>query len=760
MHCIKCGTENLNNATGACPNCLEPLPINSPDPAMQKSVPAGKATHKLETGENQTAGSQGNDDDYEMINMANPLDFIMGEKPETADHNDSSKRDETIKPEPIEDNLTLYRDENIKLSISESGGEASLNIETLKGLSGNNTPSTPSDKDVIRQEPALQTSTPEEDANQPIETLEGLTGNSGPIDSPEDGQDIDNLMTKIQKLAGHKTDDDSLISTEPEIAGLVRNSYPEADTQTADNSGPPADKPAPLDSNADETLEYTRKMKTPEPAPELTPQFAQATKAIKKKTPLPEPKISPVKQTTGVIYLKSNKLTLPGSARLKPGDEIKIGDKSFRVKAGSGSKKWLFALIGMILIGAAGAGAYYNGMIPLGVNGSLVGTLIKAKNRNPLSNSTIRLKELNKTVNTTNAGFFIFENVPSGIYTIEYLEGGHPVSESQITILAGKTSTMILSDDQHDGPLSETQDNSFRQPADIAPSKSKHGTLTLKLKPANASVFLDDQPLGAGSNQYEVRPGKYQLTIKSKGYEDKSVEIAVFSGKTISRDFSLNQVKTTSDAEKSPEKLAFKSEIAGNYHQALRYYDNILEKNQDDIGALMGKARCFRGDGNLNKAYTYYMRTVEVAENNGDKISQIDGLTGIIEIRPQTFSAYYARGDLLYSMGQYNRAARDFKMVTELDRYNLKAFYRLGDSYYYGENYYDAMLAYQAAEETNLSDPKAQVKLAKTYLALGDKANVKKTYDKFRELAGYTTIAEYKGDPEWRKVLNSLGVEN
>lgn len=64
------------------------------------------------------------------------------------------------------------------------------------------------------------------------------------------------------------------------------------------------------------------------------------------------------------------------------------------------------------------------------------------------------------------------------------------------------------------------------------------------------------------------------------------------------------------------------------------------------------------------------------------------------------------------------------------------------------------------AEEVNFADPRAHVNQAKTYLMLGDKKNMKKSYEKVEQFASYAARLEFKNDPGWQKVLEELGVEN
>ena len=127
-------------------------------------------------------------------------------------------------------------------------------------------------------------------------------------------------------------------------------------------------------------------------------------------------------------------------------------------------------------------------------------------------------------------------------------------------------------------------------------------------------------------------------------------------------------------------------------------------------------------------------------------------------MNPKNFTIYLSRGDLMYSSGDYARAADDYGKVITLDKRNLKVYYKLGNSYYKDGKYTDALQAFKGAEEVNFADPKAQYYLALTYHALDDKKNTKKSYEKFKELASYSTSIEFEKDPEWKKVLEYLEV--
>jgi len=261
-----------------------------------------------------------------------------------------------------------------------------------------------------------------------------------------------------------------------------------------------------------------------------------------------------------------------------------------------------------------------------------------------------------------------------------------------------------------------------------------------------------------GSNTYRVEPGNHTLAVKKQGYKTKSLKISMKSGKQQSYNFSLEEEIVVE--KKSESQLALEDETAGRYAEALEYYNIVLEEKPQDLLALLGKARCLQAQTLNDEAVKYYRRAAAVAAENKDTKSQYEALTGIIEIAPNSFTNYDARGDLLYFKADYSGAARDFKKVVELDHHNLEAHYKLGKSYYNNKEYRQALEAFKGAEELNFADPEAQACLAKTYRALNDKKNTQKAYERFKELASYSTSLKYQEDQEWMKVLDYLGYEN
>ncbi len=674
MYCEKCGTENQFEGAAFCKNCHHPL---QPKPVASSKEHSGIADSTDLNLKGQTMAEVQHDDaEDDRIDMADPIDFIMGDG--SYDNSAVSNKDpeDVIEPEPIENDLTVYRDDEIKLTISGAESGPNLTLETLGSKKG---------------------------------------------DEIETAEDRASAIEKDDKISGEDHQED----------------LPDG-----------------------EELMATQKIRLQNMKDELAP-------GIEKKPDEPrEPKLPPldlprVARSKGIIFLSGETLTLTGGTRVFPGDEVQIGDQLYEVRMKPKDNRWL---IGAIVGGAALILALlvFPGWFSGGQNGQIVGLAFDDAGGSPLSKQSITIVELNRTVQTNQAGFFVFNDLPSGLFTIQYLRDDVPIAEERVAVLENDITTITLYEGESitSTPIKSTPSKRGNQSTAESNSKTESGTLKLTLNPEGAAAYLDDKPLGVGSNSYKVRPGRYILSVKKMGYETKSRQITMKSGKSLSYKYTLSKQKSSTTKRKSDGELAYENEIAGNYHEALRYYDKILQKSPQDLGAMLGKARSFQAQGQLDQATTYFMQAARIAGNKGDVATQIEALTGLIDARPNTFTAYYSRGDLYFSQGDYDRAAQDYEKVIQIDRRNLGAYYKLGNSYYQTQDYNDALAAFKGAEELNFADPKAHVYLAKTYLALDDRKNMKKSYEKFTELASYSVRLEFKNDPEWQQVLSAVGIEN
>jgi Flp pilus assembly protein TadD len=693
MRCEHCGIDNNFEWATLCRNCQQPLQ-QTEVAAVAAQQSQLETTIKIDDPEIEMEIKTIEECEKADVNLSDPMDFIMGSNNPSPPATESDLKD-TIRPEPIENELTLYRDQDVKLSISEDTSK--VTVESFK------------DNLIISTEHLPD----EEQTQESAETQE-----SGVV--AMDAYSSANKTSAISTTGNIEMVEEQLPktpSTEKIQIAAMANQVDE-----------PVESSAPVEKNVDIVL---------------------------------RPVINEIKQARGVIYIAGKNLKMTGGIKVSPGDEIRVNDKSYEAKNQPGhSRVYYMAICG---IGAAVILAIL-AIFTLSSKdmGQLVGTISSGAEGRPLIGQGIKIAELNKTISTNEAGFFVFNDIPAGIYTLDLRTPSGAHIQDRISVVKNQTTTIALRDRQPEENQQVVQPPTQTdiKPVEVVKNESKatgKGTLKLSLSPANASVYIDNQPVGVGSGSYKLDADSYTLTVRKSGYEDSSQKIKIDSEKSLSLKVTLSEASQAQSRIKNNSDSGYEQETAGNYQEAIRYYDMALSSNPRDINSMLGKARCARAEGMLDNATTFYMQAAKLASDKGDANLQLQALSGMIDMKPNTLTAYTSRAELLYNLGQFDKAADDFSRVVEIDTRNLGAYYKLGSCYYKSGKYPDAIRAFSAAKELNFADPKANAWLAKTYLAMGDKKNTKKSYESFKETASYSTRLEFKRDPEWQKVLTALG---
>ncbi len=677
MKCEHCGSENNFDWATFCRDCQRPLNTGIVAAAAQNSLE--ESSLKIDKSVMVTDGPGVDQLDNNEMPPAESTNYPSVSKgPDISPLTNESQ--DNITPEPIEHELTLYRDESVKVSLAQNASQVLV-----------------------------------ESMNDDLKITSGLM----PVD--ELSQEVEeNQEPKVMQLDPPASENELVAASQP-LEPPIHNS--------------------------------TQKIPIPPPT---EPVFDQAPEQIEQRPTISSNQVlSEVRQSYGVIYLVGKRLQLTNNIKAAPGDQVKISDKIYVVKKRPARSKSFY-----IIASAIGAAAILIFLAILTLTskdiGQLVGTITNANGR-PLVGQGVRITELNKTVSTNEAGFFIFNDIPSGIYSIDVQTPGGNRIQDRISVVKNQTTTIALNDRRPEETFQQVEavPQTATSPASAGQAATGKGTLKLTLSPSSASAYVNDIPMGVGSNSYRLDPGSYTLTIRKTGYQETSQRIRISSDKTLALNFSL--AEDVQSQARSGSQTAADLEKSGNFQDAMRGYDQVLKSNPRDVRAMLGKARCARAEGLIDNATTYYLQASKLAADKHDIDLQLTALSGLIDMRPNTYTAYLSRGEILYGLGQYTKAANDYAHVVELDNRNLSAFYKLGDCFYKTGRYSDALSAFIAAQEINFADPKAGVCLAKTYLALGDKKNARKAYMDFKEIASYSVRLEYKRDPEWQKVLTALG---
>lgn len=760
--CEKCGTKNIFDGATVCKKCLAPLHKDK-KPERQDLPLEQSTTHshsykenrvketsdltgeakKSDISEKKTASDDDTEFEIKEVESGSGSESMFlnsdGSSEESGLIRESSTDSEPdlITPEPIEKELTLYRDDELQVVMEETENGPAI---TLTDMSDNQTP-----PDL---KPLVPTGESEKDEIPPELSEEELQ-----MDKSEETnvtqKIIINPIVEKKPLADEyekKPGGQELSKESPSPQGQRPDRRP-SEEMPQPVSKTPEDNQANIESTAQD---IEKKLTDKLPEPQTPPSISE-----------------PLAKQRGIAYVSGNTIKLTGGVKASVGDEITIGDKVIELKEKPPNKIPLYAGIGggilflfLLLI------IFSSGKAPS--KGQIVGILKNPESGELIVGATVKIKELGKSTRTNNAGFFIFDLIPPDIYTVE-AQVPYPLEDEKsgllserISVIKNRTSAVSFSIPVYGIPVTdEFESREYSQPEMLqeiqTPPKAKYGFLKLKLSPSKAKAYLDGKYIGKGSQTFKVPAGKHKVTVKHNGYKNLTKKVNIKDDQMLSDSFKLTKERVARKApEKTDEELATELEETGQYSQALTIYNKVLEKEDENIEALMGSARCYYAKGDKDNALSAYLKAARIAGDRKDKPTQLGALSGVLEINPNYLTARYTRGSIYLNQGEYYRAAKDFSKVIEIDPRHLNAHYKLGEAYFKSKNYPAAIQTYQQTQNLNFADTKPYAYMAEAYLAMGDTKNAKKYYKKFEKNADLATKNRFESDPEWQKVKQVL----
>lgn len=149
--------------------------------------------------------------------------------------------------------------------------------------------------------------------------------------------------------------------------------------------------------------------------------------------------------------------------------------------------------------------------------------------------------------------------------------------------------------------------------------------------------------------------------------------------------------------------------VSGEYQLAEKYYSQVLDANQSNIGnsqeAAIGLAHTYAQQGLSEQAEQTFLKAIKQA--------------------PAEWYLYYSYGVYLFGEGRYSEAIAPFIRVTILAKQNASAFNSLGGSYYMTGNFLEAGNAWYESLKIAPS--------AATYSNLGTAYYFQERFDESRE---------------------------
>jgi tetratricopeptide (TPR) repeat protein len=403
-------------------------------------------------------------------------------------------------------------------------------------------------------------------------------------------------------------------------------------------------------------------------------------------------------------------------------------------------------------------------------SGRLIGIVLEEKSRMVLSDAEVQIMELGKRVRSNQLGFFMFDFVPSGSYTLQTGLKGYQTVKDNVTITKKQTTTLSVS--LSPKTLAELPDNSSEgiapieksTPENLAPEETKaeerHGAINIESNVSEPLVVVDDRMLGTGNKAYKnISIGKHILRITKEGYQDWTQKVEVKQGRTLNLKIDLQEAPTANPSPQTAEDWITLAQSQMNSHDfasAVNSYTQALTLNPKSPEALSGRGLVYRQFNDQTKACEDLNKAAEYYTNGKNYNQAILCYTHLLALNDRDLGSFYNRGLCYLGLDQYEKSISDLEKTIELDKKFFLGYLQLGEAYYKSGNYEASLENHKKAKKLNPNSPQVYVGLAKAYFAKGEKSSAKKSYKKFEELSTFIDRERMKQDPEWRKLLQGI----
>jgi tetratricopeptide (TPR) repeat protein len=468
-----------------------------------------------------------------------------------------------------------------------------------------------------------------------------------------------------------------------------------------------------------------------------------------------------------VAHFKDNVIKIAGGFRLHAGDEMKIGDREFKLKHLEPSKKplyWGILALGIIVLFFI----FQSSFTGPKDSGKMVGVVVEKGTGVFLPNAMIELKELGKKVQSNDLGFFIIDLLPAGTYQMQaQLKGYTPVSENAVIVRKQTTTTVVELSPQTEAsssaPARPEPERSEPRTRPVAPSqpKSTLGSVKVETNVPGVIVYLDGRYLGVGNNLYaDITPGTHSIRLSKDSYQDWTGNVAVSERSTSRIKVNLNSIESASSSARGQADFissAQKEYDLGNYAGAVENYTKGLLLDPGNPEAYLGRGSSYAKIGEKSKAIADLSQGAKLFEDKGNYNKAVLCYSQILNLTPGDLNYLFSRGQDYVHTGEYDKATADLKKVTEQNPKYLNGFMELGNAQYKAEDFKGAAESYTKARKLSPNSRQIYVNLALTYTALQNKSQAKKNYEQFKMLTTLADRESMKDDPEWIKVLKFLG---
>lgn len=507
-------------------------------------------------------------------------------------------------------------------------------------------------------------------------------------------------------------------------------------------------------------------------------------------TDLPKPKFSNSKGR-GVAFFYKNYIQLLSQQHLNDEDVIVVNDreyslkpkdlKMFKITSISAAAAILLLVLSISMFGGSSTGY-----------GQITGFVLDENDHPFTQGVTVELPEAGKSTKTNPQGFFQLTSVPTGAHQIDYLIDGEVVKTDYVTVVNDEESLVLLKPEVYEEyaevdnppdeptvekPVVESKPSEPTKPAEPQkPTHSKtksvkkqsttsqYSKVSLNANVQGAKFVLDGKVVGAGNMTYsKIQPGNHEYTVSADGYDKKTGSFYVKAGdnKTLSVVLSpLSRQAKMEQFDENDYKYSARTAFSeGDYKTTISDLSAYLKDNPGDPEAYYLRAEAYEFLAQADMALNDYVRAAEIYTFQKEYYNSINSYTKALEIDDKSITAYLGRGKVYLAKNEPLAAIADFDYVTKIDRRNFDAYYGLGEATFAQQRYKTAIDYFKDARSIDDGNPLVHQYLMLSYLAVDDHKNLKKSFDKFKDVASDRELKNLYGNPKYSAALKVIEMD-
>ena len=512
--------------------------------------------------------------------------------------------------------------------------------------------------------------------------------------------------------------------------------------------------------------------------------------------PTEAPRPAMATRQRGVAFFMRNYIQIQGSQQLMENDELRINDREYILRKKTFSPKVMAAVFGslflllLIIVGSQFVSDANGG------DGQVIGVVVDDMDRPFLQKAVIRFPELGKSYQSNEQGFFRTGSLPQGNHKIEYTIDGNLIGVDYATVVGNEITTLVLK--PNDVPEPESAASAGSRPASgpvaqAAPprpestpqpdkstekssskssksssnksSKTSYAKLVLAANVEGARLAIDGDVLGAGNLTYtKLTPGKHSYSVTKDGFDTKTGSVTLKGNATSRLEVELTPLTQAAKGQIYDADDFFHSGLNllrdGNYEAAAADLSEAIKQKPSHAPAHFGRAQAYEMLKNKQGAYDDYLRAAEIFQFHKDFNQAITSYNKAIEIDSKAVAPLLGRANVYLLKGEQIAAIADFDAVIDRDKKNWQAHFGLGKARFEQGYYKKAVNHFKEARSINSENPEVYEYLMLSYMGANDVKNVKKSYEKFTEVATDQQKRQFEQDNRFTAVRRVIDMES